>query len=55
MGLGCWAIGGQFWLDGKADGWGHVDDDEAVRAIRTALDLGVTFLDTADVLRDLAA
>jgi aryl-alcohol dehydrogenase-like predicted oxidoreductase len=49
MGLGCWAIGGQFWLDGKADGWGQVDDDEAIRAIQTALDLGITFLDTADV------
>jgi aryl-alcohol dehydrogenase-like predicted oxidoreductase len=49
MGLGCWAIGGQFWLDGKADGWGQVDDDESIRAIRTALDLGVTLFDTADV------
>lgn len=49
MGLGCWAIGGQFWLDGKADGWGQVDDDESIRAIRTALELGVTLFDTADV------
>lgn len=22
MGLGCWAIGGPFLLDGKLDGWG---------------------------------
>lgn len=49
MGLGCWAIGGPFLLDGKADGWGGVDDDESVRAIRRAVDLGVTFFDTADV------
>jgi hypothetical protein len=55
MGLGCWAIGGPFWLDGKADGWGHVGDDEAIRAIRAALGLGITFLNTVDVLRDLAA
>lgn len=49
MGLGCWAIGGQFWLDGKADGWGKVDDKESIRAIQKAYDLGVTFFDTADV------
>jgi hypothetical protein len=55
MGLGYGAIGEPFWLDGKADGWGHVDDDEAIRAIRAALGLGITFLDTIDVLRDLAA
>jgi aryl-alcohol dehydrogenase-like predicted oxidoreductase len=49
MGLGCWAIGGAFQLDGKPDGWGEVDDAESVRAIRRAIDLGVTFFDTADV------
>lgn len=49
MGLGCWAIGGPFWLDGKADGWGEVDDDESIRAIQQALELGVNFFDTADV------
>ncbi len=30
-------------------GWGEVDDDESIRAIRRALDLGVTLFDTADV------
>jgi len=49
MGLGCWAIGGPFWNNGRPVGWGQVDDDESVRAIHRALDLGVTFLDTADV------
>lgn len=48
MGLGCWAIGGQFWLDGKADGWGDVDDNESIRAIYRAYEQGVTFFDTAD-------
>ena len=50
MGLGCWAIGGPFLLDGKADGWGTIDDTESIRAIHHAVDLGVTFFDTADVL-----
>jgi aryl-alcohol dehydrogenase-like predicted oxidoreductase len=49
LGLGCWAIGGPFWLDGIQDGWGTVDDDESIRAIRRAIDLGVRFFDTADV------
>jgi aryl-alcohol dehydrogenase-like predicted oxidoreductase len=49
LGLGCWAIGGPFLLDGKADGWGEVDDDESIRALRRAFDLGVRFFDTADV------
>ncbi|NIS78689.1 MAG: aldo/keto reductase [Anaerolineales bacterium] len=49
MGMGCWAIGGPFW-DGETPlGWGEVDDDESVRAIHRALDLGINFFDTADV------
>jgi aryl-alcohol dehydrogenase-like predicted oxidoreductase len=48
MGLGCWAIGGPFLMDGKPDGWGPVEDAESIRAIRRAIDLGVTFFDTAD-------
>jgi aryl-alcohol dehydrogenase-like predicted oxidoreductase len=49
IGLGCWAIGGPFWFEGKADGWGEVDDAESIRAINRAIDLGVTLFDTADV------
>lgn len=48
MGLGCWAIGGQFYMDGKIDGYGDVDDNESVRAIHAALDMGINFLDTSD-------
>jgi len=47
MGLGCWAIGGPFWHDGWV-AYGDVDDAESTRAIHRALDLGVTFFDTAD-------
>lgn len=49
LGMGCWAIGGPFWLDGKADGWGDVDDAQSIRAIHHAIDLGVTLFDSADV------
>ncbi|MFF1641068.1 aldo/keto reductase [Streptomyces sp. NPDC058246] len=49
LGFGCWAIGGEWATpDGQPLGWGKVDDEESVRAIRRALDLGVTFFDTAD-------
>jgi aryl-alcohol dehydrogenase-like predicted oxidoreductase len=43
VGLGTWNIG--------AD-WGDVSDDAGREAVRTALDAGVTFLDTADVYGD---
>ncbi|MFD5846150.1 aldo/keto reductase [Streptomyces chartreusis] len=49
LGFGCWAVGGEWQsADGQPLGWGKVDDEESVRAVRRALDLGVTFFDTAD-------
>ncbi|WP_020519024.1 aldo/keto reductase [Catelliglobosispora koreensis] len=47
LGFGCWAIGGPFWAGEQPLGWGAVDDDESIQAIHRALDLGVTFFDTA--------
>ena len=38
--FGAWAIGGT---------WGTVDDSESLDALRKAIDLGVNFIDTADV------
>ena len=50
LGLGCWAIGGPFYAsDGRALGWGDVDDDGSISAIHRALELGVRIFDTADV------
>lgn len=40
MGMGCWAIGGH--------GWGTVNDNDSIKAIRHAYERGVTFFDTAD-------
>lgn len=48
LGMGCWAIGGPWWDRDQPLGWGVVDDDESIRAVRRALELGVTFFDTAD-------
>lgn len=38
IGCGGWGIGG---------GWGPTDDDEAIRSLKRAIDLGVNFFDTA--------
>ncbi len=43
IGLGCWQLGGD---------WGDVGEDDALAVLNTALDVGVTFLDTADVYGD---
>jgi aryl-alcohol dehydrogenase-like predicted oxidoreductase len=47
MGLGCWAIGGPWNFLGTPGGWSTVDDDESIRALHAALELGVYFFDTA--------
>jgi len=41
--FGAWAIGGT---------WGPVQDDESLAALNTAIDMGVNFIDTADVYGD---
>ena len=48
LGLGCWAIGGPAWRADRPIGWGQVDDDQSIRAIHKALDMGVNLLDTSD-------
>lgn len=41
--FGAWAIGGT---------WGHVPEEDALAALHKAIDLGVNFIDTADVYGD---
>src|SRR5512141_3251128 len=41
--FGAWAIG---------SAWGEVKDDESIAALHKAVDLGVNFIDTADVYGD---
>jgi aryl-alcohol dehydrogenase-like predicted oxidoreductase len=48
MGFGTWALGGPFWAGDQALGWGPTDDAESVRALRRAVELGVTLFDTSD-------
>lgn len=48
IGMGCWAIGGQFTMGGLDDGWGEVDDAQSIRAIHLGLELGAALFDTSD-------
>ncbi|MGA0060006.1 MAG: aldo/keto reductase [Planctomycetota bacterium] len=48
LGLGTWAIGGPDWKFG----WGASDDDEAVRALLSGLELGFNWIDTAAIYGD---
>lgn len=43
IGFGTWAVGGE---------WGDVDDEQSIAALKSALELGVNFFDTADVYGD---
>ncbi len=50
LGLGCWPIGGLFYsVDGRSSGYSNVNDEESIRAIQKAVELGINFFDTADV------
>jgi aryl-alcohol dehydrogenase-like predicted oxidoreductase len=49
IGIGTWAIGGPFQAGAQPLGWGPVDDDESIAALRRAFELGATLVDTADV------
>jgi aryl-alcohol dehydrogenase-like predicted oxidoreductase len=49
LGMGCWAIGGPYWSGETPHGWSQVDDEESIRAIRCAVDSGITLFDTANV------
>ncbi len=45
IGFGAWAIGGGGW----EFAWGPQDDEQSIRAIHRALDLGINWIDTAVV------
>lgn len=44
IGFGAWAIGGPWEY-----GWGDVDDEQSIKAIHRALELGINWIDTAAV------
>lgn len=46
--FGAWSIGGPSQISGKQVGWAGVDDDDSIKALETAYDLGINTFDTAD-------
>lgn len=49
LGMGCWAIGGNFVIGGTETSYGDTDDDLSIQAIHTAYDNGIRIFDTAAV------
>lgn len=47
--LGCWTMGGLNWVNGQANGWANVDEEEITKGIKLAVDQGVNHFDNADV------
>ena len=47
--FGCWTMGGLNWVNGNANGWANVDEEEITAGIKLALDAGVNHFDNADV------
>jgi myo-inositol catabolism protein IolS len=47
--LGCWTMGGLNWVDGQANGWANVNEDDIAAAVKRAVDAGVNHFDNADV------
>jgi aryl-alcohol dehydrogenase-like predicted oxidoreductase len=48
LGAGTWALGGPWEFAGVPAGWGEVDDEVSIAAIRAAYEGGVRLFDTAD-------
>ena len=47
IGFGCWQIAGAHSIDGKPNGWGDVDERDALNLLVKAINLGIDFFDTA--------
>jgi aryl-alcohol dehydrogenase-like predicted oxidoreductase len=48
LGAGTWALGGPWEFAGAPAGWGEVDDEVSIAAVRAAYEGGVRLFDTAD-------
>ena len=48
IGFGAWGIGGPAMVGDLAIGWGDVNDETSIKALKKSFDLGINFFDTAD-------
>jgi aryl-alcohol dehydrogenase-like predicted oxidoreductase len=47
VGFGCWQISGVYTRDNKPNGWGAIDEKEALNILIYAIENGIDFFDTA--------
>ncbi len=48
IGFGAWGIGGPAMVGDIAIGWGNVNDETSIKALKKSFELGINFYDTAD-------
>ena len=48
IGFGAWGIGGPAMVGDIAIGWGNVNDENSIKALKRSFELGINFFDTAD-------
>lgn len=48
IGIGTWVMGGEQYWEGKPTGWAGVDDNDSLKTLHTAFDMGVRIIDTAN-------
>lgn len=48
IGFGAWGIGGPAMVGDIAIGWGDVNDETSIKALKKSFELGINFYDTAD-------
>ena len=49
IGFGTWPLGGPVKFQGHSVGWRGISDAEAIKMLKTCPDMGINFIDTADI------
>ena len=52
IGIGTWQLSGPLVIDGKADGFPDIGEDSAIALISACEDLGINFIDSAEIYGD---
>ena len=47
LGFGCWQLAGEYFVNNAPQGWGKIDEKAAEKLVKTAIENGIEFFDTA--------
>ena len=47
VGFGCWQLAGEYYVEGKPQGWGRMGSQNAIKLVEYALSVGIQLFDTA--------